>query len=257
MKKRPLLFVILGVLHLLMPVFNLLVFKVTTGMEWTLILDNVLSIQGFKNILDFWFIFPIAGLALLSVKAWAYPIFVGVQAYSLYNHIFYEKFTWPYVSERPFVAPVFLMCVNLAIIIYFILPAVRRPFFDRRMRWWEARPRYGSEIPCFVSLLIPSLEHAGVLKSKILNISESGAFMEMRPGMHEATDIRANFEFHGEKFSLTARVVNRHIVNGVEGMGVQFIFTSWSERRALRKFLKKVGKTFQNSLPADTQQFAA
>ncbi|MBI2520591.1 MAG: PilZ domain-containing protein [Bdellovibrio sp.] len=257
MKKRPLVFVLLGILHLLVPIFNLLVLKIKTGMEWAVVLDNVLNIQGVKNIVDFWFIFPLAGIALLSVKAWAYPFFVGVQMYAFYNHIFYEKFTWPYVSERPFVGPLFLMAINLAIIIYFSLPHVRRPFFDRRMRWWEARPRYGSDIPCFVSLLIPSLEHSGILRTKILNISESGAFLEMRPGLHINCNMRANFEGYGQKFSLTARVINHHIVNGVEGIGIQFVFTSWSERRALKKFIKKLSLTFQNSLSTDYPKLAA
>ncbi|HAZ14340.1 MAG TPA: hypothetical protein DCY86_16245 [Bdellovibrionales bacterium] len=257
MKKRPLLFVVLGILHLLVPFFNLLVFKLKTDMDWAVVLDNVQNIQGLKNVLDFWFIFPLAGLALLSVKAWAYPIFVGVQIYSLYNHLSYEKFTWPYVSERPFVGPLILMAVNLAIIIYFALPHVRRPFFDRRMRWWEARPRFGSEIPCFVSLLMPALDNSGVLKTKILNISESGAFMEMRPGISINCDMRANFEGFGSKFSLTARVINHHVVNGVEGIGVQFIFTSGDERRALRKFIKKLSATFQNSIQTDGPKIAA
>ena len=242
---------------MLVPLFNLLVLKIQTEMDWAVVFDNVQQINGFKNILDFWFIFPLAGLVLLSVKAWAYPIFVGVQIYSIYNHLFYEKFTWPYVSERPFIGPLLLMSINFVIIIYFALPHVRRPFFDRRMRWWEARPRYGSDIPCFVSLLMPSFEHPGVLKTKILNISESGAFMEMRPGLHTDCDIRANFEGYGSKFSLTIRVINHHVVNGVEGVGVQFIFTNWRERRALRQFIKKISTTFQNSLSTDTHNLAA
>ena len=75
------------------------------------------------------------------------------------------------------IGPLLLMSINLVIIIYFALPR-RRPFLivacdgGRRTTLW---------LTFLVSFLMPSLEHPGVLKTKILNISESGAFMEMGP----------------------------------------------------------------------------
>jgi len=243
MKKRPLLFVLLGILHLLEPIGKLLYFKWDTGLDWNIIIDNLAQMEGFKNIFDFWMLFPLGGIALLMVKAWTYPLFVGVQVYSVINHLLYEKYTWPYLSERPFLGAILLLSFNLLIIIYFSLPMVRRPFFDRRMRWWESRPRYGGEIPCLVEL-------TGLHKSftsKIFNISEGGAFVEKVPGLSLGETVKIKFSLHNFSFDLTGKIVNSHQINAIDGFGLQFFFTNTSERADIKKFIKELKKTFKNS----------
>jgi len=270
MKKRPLLFIILAGMHLLMPLLNILVFKMRTDMDWFVIFDNLLSHKNPKEIFDFWLLFPIAGIALLTVKAWAYPFFVGVQAYSIYHHLFYEKYSCPYISERPFAGAWILLLFNLGIIAYFALPAVRRPFFDRRMRWWEAKTRYGIDIECFVTLEGTS----GAVTTKILNISETGAFIQMRPEMLSlfpnelASNLQEAFNYNGQKpysntlrcefqafgmhFGLPARIVNRHKVSGLEGIGIEFVFYGLSERLKFKRFMRVLRSKFKNSMLDET-----
>ena len=69
MQKRPILLVILAVLHLLEPLSKILVFKTSTGLDWGIVFSNLFYMSDIKTIIDFWFLFPIGGLALFGVKA--------------------------------------------------------------------------------------------------------------------------------------------------------------------------------------------
>ena len=243
MKKRPLLFIILGTIQLIEPLIKILWLKVESGMAWSLVFDNISNMEGIKNLFEFWFLFPLAGIAILQVKSWSYLLFMALQAYSLLSHLLYEKYTWPYVSERPFIYTFFLLSLNFALIIYFALPRARRPFFDRRMRWWEAKPRYGAEIPCELDIIAPN----GKVKSKIINISHTGAFIETRPGLKVGQDLKLTFHHYDENFTLNARIANFHLVNGIEGFGVEFFFTSKEEDRRMSRYISKLSRTFKNS----------
>ena len=250
MKKRPFLFVVLGIIHLLEPLSKILYFKYDTGFSFATIMSNIANIEGFKNLFEFWILFPLGGIALLLVKRWSYALFVGVQVYSLYSHILYQEFTWPYVSKTPFYSSMILIVFNLGMVFYFALPSVRRPFFDRRMRWWETKPRYGTEIPCKVHITAHDVEH----DSTILNISETGAFVEYSEGIKVWDKVKVTFHYYDEEFSVTGSIVNRHIVNGIDGFGIQFHFDSMKKRFLMRRFIRKLKNSFKNSY--ETKQAA-
>jgi hypothetical protein len=248
MNSRPRLFVWLALAHFFEPLFKVLWMKIDTQFSWALVINNLMQMEGIKNWFEFWFLFPLGAVALLSVRSWSYFVFMGVQLYSIYSIAFYEKFTWPYVAERPFLFTWLLVIFNAAIVLYFALPNIRRPFFDRRLRWWQARQRYGAEIACEVDIMGP----LGSITTKILNISQSGAFLELKEGMVIGRPIKLTFHWYNETFSLNGMIVNRHVYNGIEGLGVAFHFATLKEQWHMRRFIYKLSRTFKNSYSYET-----
>ena len=118
MKNRPFIFILIAFFHIIEPLIKLAYFKAITPFSLGTIISNISQIHSFKEVIEFWFLFPLGGLALLGVKRWSYPIFVGVQLYNIYGHMTYEKYTWPYVSEVPFASGIILLFINSLIIIY-------------------------------------------------------------------------------------------------------------------------------------------
>jgi len=238
MKKKPLVFIVLGVLHLIEPIFKMLYFKMSTGFDWPTVVTNIMAVRGAEDIFHFWFLFPIAGLALLSVKKWSYPLFVGIQAYSIYIHLTYEKFSWPYLSEAPFLGSLILLGANVFMIIYFALPHVRKPFFDKDVRWWEHHRRFNIPFPCTFSIINPNkLEDAYVL-----NISLSGAFINHMGIVEDEQHMMVNLSFEDVHISIKAEKVSSHAFGGSMGMGVKFIYESYWDRIKMKRLIKAISK---------------
>ena len=239
MKNRPLLFILLGIIHILEPAFKILYFKASTGFPIGDIVENITHVSGVRAIFEFWFLFPIAGIALLGVKKWGYPVFVSVQAYSIFSHLNYESYTWPYVSSTPQWPSLAILSCNIAMILYFLLPEIRKPFFDKEMRWWEHRERYSLRIPCsFSSIRINTLQDA-----EILNISHSGAFVAFDINSANVGDaLTINLSFMDENISITANVVSKHTFEEAEGFGVMFDYETIWEQMHMNRIIKKVAK---------------
>ena len=115
--KKPLVFIILGILHILEPIFKIIYFKATTDFSFDAVLSNVWAIEGLKNIFEFWFLFPLGGLALLNINRWTYLLFFSVQIYSIYSSLTYEPFTWPYVNATPHFFSLTMLIFNFFILL--------------------------------------------------------------------------------------------------------------------------------------------
>lgn len=239
MKNRPLLFIILGFLHIIEPLLKLTTFKVMTGFPLETILGNIRhGPYGVWGFFEFWLLFPIGGLALLGVKRWSYPLFVGVQFYSFYSHITYKRFSWPYYSEVPHSASLLILFMNALIILYFLLPEVRRPFFERDLRWWEHRERFNLAIPVSFTGMDPNL----VKDAHVLNISLSGAFLNYRGPEQVGEKLRVNMTFEGLHISVDALIVSEHIFDGQKGIGIRFKYQNIWENLHMRQILRSISK---------------
>lgn len=236
MYKKPLLFIILACAHLLEPLIKVIYFKATTSFSFGTVISNIAQIQTTREIFDFWFLFPIGGLALISVKKWSYPIFVSVQAYSIYAHLTYEKYTWPYISEVPFASSLALLFMNVLIIAYFALPDVRRIFFDKSMRWWETRKRYAIRIP--VSFHLDGLRQT--FNCHLLNISQTGAFINSNLDLEQDANIIMTISYKRLKIKVRCIVKSRHSFQDEQGLGIKFKFSNIWENLHIRKIVKEI-----------------
>lgn len=238
MKNRPLIFILIALMHMLEPIVKIAYFKMTTPFSLLTIMSNISSIGTAKEIFDFWFLFPIGGIALLGVKRWSYPIFVGVQVYNIYNHLSYEKFTWPYVSDAPFYGSLFLLIVNVFIVIYFSLPDIRKPFFNKAMRWWETRTRYDVKIPIHFSINNPN----HLISSEVMNISDTGIFINYRGVIENDTKLIMHLAFGNHHIQINGKKVSDHNYCGQKGIGVQFCFENIWEKLELKSLVRTVAK---------------
>ena len=251
MKHRPLPFVILAILHLIEPLLKIAYFKATTHFPVMEIIENISHLNATRAVFEFWFLFPIGGIALLGVKRWSYPVFVSVQMYSIYSHLSYEAFTWPYASSTPQWPSLFILACNVAMIIYFLLPEIRKPFFNKEDRWWEHRERYSIRIPCSYTL-----SSGNALKdAEVLNISHSGAFITL-PEAEEICGEKMiiNITFLNDNICLNAKVISYHEFDDELGFGVAFQYDNIWEKLYMTKIIKMISKAAKKH---HAQQLAA
>ncbi len=242
MKNKPLIFSILSVLCLIEPAIKVLYFKAITHFDFVVILANLQARNTFMEVVDFWLIFPIAGLLIMRLRKWTYFAFMGVLAYINYNIFTYEKYTWPYNSDQPFMYNYVVAIMSVAVFAYFLSPKVREPFFERRVRWWEPKTRYNVQIPCKLQsshLTFPT---------EILNLSQSGAFVQESKYMKAGDQLMMEFNFLGQTISVPVEVVHKHTIQNLTGYGLKFNFKTFRQSLAMTKVinvLKKSQSEFQ------------
>lgn len=243
MEQRPRVFVLLAILHFVEPFSKILYFKLTTLFPLMTIMENVLAIEGAKNNFEFWFLFPLAGLCLLFLRKWTYHLFLFIQGYSIHSILNYQEYTWPYISKTPIASSVILLLLNIAAIIYLLLPHNRAPFFDRRLRWWETKPRFGAIIPVAITGL------KGDFFSKILNIGLSGVFIEDIPNLKVGDNIKILIKNASPPLiiNINGIVKNRRTMNGIDGLGVEFVYTNLKDYLKMRFFIREISSEFKNS----------
>ncbi|MCK5883239.1 MAG: PilZ domain-containing protein [Bacteriovoracaceae bacterium] len=239
MKQRPLLLTILCIVLFLEPLSKILYLKLSTGFDISLVFENVFQISRPKDFFDFWIAFPLAGLALIKIRSWSYTLFMAMQVYSLVAILTYEKHTWPYVSSSPMFTSIAIVIFNLFLIMYFLLPDVRRPFFDKKARWWEPKTRYRTNIPCVIDFSSTS----AIPICTIHNISQTGAFLFTSQPILNESEITVDFKVLDEHFFFKAEVVGNHIIDGVEGFGIKFKINGINDYLKLRKLITHISIT--------------
>lgn len=254
MKKRPLIITILAVIHLIEPLLKIGYLKFETGFEWTVILDNIFSINSPKAFLEFWFLYPIAGVALFFVRQWTYALFVGVQAYSIFAHLTYQKFTWPYVAETPFISHSLLLVFNLLVIAYVLMPEVRKLFFNPAIRWWETPTRYYYELPCSVTFG----DSNDLVDINILNISKTGCFIKYPGEVVDGQPLSLHLTYGTNDITIDAEVVRITEFQGNQGIGVKFHFQNIWQHFTMNNILGDIyrNETTDQQEDIDTQAAA-
>lgn len=237
MKNKPFIFSILSFLCLIEPVIKILYFKAITHFDFLVILANLKARNTFLEVFDFWLVFPMAGLLIVRLRKWTYFGFMSILAYIVYNIFTYEKYTWPYNSDTPFMYNYVVALMAFSVFAYFLSPSAREPFFDRRARLWETKTRYKIEISCKLkssSLTFPS---------KILNISKTGAFVQDSPYIKVGDTLEMEFNFLGHTVEVPVLIVNKHSSHNKQGYGVEFKFKSFGQSIRMGKVINVIKKS--------------
>ncbi len=242
MKNRPLLILVMGIMHLLEPVFKIFYFKTKTHFDLGIILSNVTFVEAasIKGLIDFWLIFPLAGLALLSVKRYAWYLFVAIQGYSIITHLTYERFAWPYFAEVPFYSSITLLVLNILLIVYVSLPEIRMLFFEKSNRWWETRTRYAFTLPIKLWYTNPEKQEQACL----LNISETGALVRFNRDIELKEFVHLEISFQDISVQVKALVVRDDLRNGQKSYGVKFVYDTpvAMSKFKVKKLVKKLNQ---------------
>ena len=124
MLRRPLLLKLFALFLFIDPILRVLFISMEREFPVLTVIQKTFELGAF-DFFNFWFLFPISGFLVLSVKMYSYLFFIGIQFYSLYFHLNYEPYSWPYLSVAPSVTAYLLLAINLFIVIYLMLPRSR------------------------------------------------------------------------------------------------------------------------------------
>jgi len=237
MKNKPLIFSLLSILCMVEPLIKVLYFKAITQFDFLLIIANLQARNTFVEVFDFWLVFPLAGMLILKLRKWTYFAFMSLLGYMVYNISTYERYTWPYNSDSPFVYNYVVVALSVSVFVYFLSPQVRQTFFDRRVRWWEPKSRYNVQIHC--KLKGPHL----TFPSQILNLSRSGAFLKDSPYLKVGARLEMEFNFLGQSIQVPLEVMNCHYLQGVSGFGVEFKFRTIGQTVRMSNVIKVLRKS--------------
>ena len=231
MKNKPLFFSLISILCIIEPLIKVLYFKAITHFDFMVIMSNLVARDSFRDVFDFWLVYPLAGILLLKLRKWTYFAFMSLLAYIVYSITTYEKYTWPYNSDSPFMYHYIVVIMAVMLFMAFLLPGVWEPFFDRRVRWWEPKVRYPAGINC--ALKNDNL----IFASEIINISLTGAFLKESSYFKVGDKLDLEFSFLGQEVSLPVTVIHKHSLGGRHGYGVQFSFKSFKQNVLIARII--------------------
>lgn len=209
MRVKPWPILIIALVHILAPIFNIVVSAYLNHVE---ILDYTEYLILNKKPLDnaFWFILPIVtGLSILRFRKWSYFLFLS---FTTATSILFIN-DWISTQKFPLEVFILLESVNIIIFTYFLLPSVRNVYLKPSLRWWEQKPRY------LVDLKTRFETKTATANGLIKNISEGGALIQTELPVSRGDIFILTFELFQKNFNIETQV----IFKGQEGYGVFFV----------------------------------
>lgn len=214
MIHRPWPIVVIGVFHILSPLTNFWMSAHLVGMS----VFEYLAFESHHKLLNLiiWMLPMLAGIALLTFRMWSYYLFLafmaGVSIFTLY-----ERLAYPHrVGILLFLGA---ELINFLVIIYFLSPPVKKIYLNKRIRWWQQKPRYAVHWPCGYQLISSQGEIQPVrTDARIDNLSEGGAYIKTPDSLKTFDYILVSFQTYGKEYSIKSRIVH----DRKDGYGVLF-----------------------------------
>ena len=175
MRIRPWPIVILAILHILEPVFRLSL-NWMYGISPEVYMNSLYySKFGFFKVLTF-FLFPMAGIAIFMFKKWSLWVFLFIEAIVLALNVNTSIYYIETAQYGRLITSIVLYVLNIGVVVYFLVPSVRKFYEDSTMRWWESAVRYDFELDCELIALEDKTGKRAKVHTK--NLSRSGMFFE-------------------------------------------------------------------------------
>ena len=124
--------------------------------------------------------------------------------------------------------------LNFGVVAYFLIPAVRVGYFNPRLRWWEALPRYCVEIPVNID------DSGNSFSGQSLDLSAGGTLVEMKGPFQPLSEPVISFRYKDAfVFELKASLVHHraaanHPTQTSHLYGLQFHSLQLKDKRRLR-----------------------
>lgn len=213
MRSRPWPIIILSWIYFLAPLPNVLVAAMLQGLGPVEYLEIFVQGKMWADLAKVFLLFPAAGLAIYSCKRWSYLAYLSISSWALFSS--YDNWVaFPDVFTLPILIGSYAL--NIGVVSYFLIPAVRTTYFNARVRWWESPTRYKTtfdgemdEAPC-----------------KIENVSRGGVYLKS-DREHVVNDlILLKFKAFNMIIQIQARVA--HVgpgIDGIRGYGLEFLNT--------------------------------
>jgi len=225
MKRKPWAIIVLSLLHILAPIGSL-IFNANRANRsladhwfyWTHALP--------KHLFFIYVIIPIiAGVMIYICRRWSYWVYLGCLLIIFLSNLYSFSLNMNWVNFGALMA---VLVIDLIAVAYFVVPAVRQVYFDPRIRWWEAAPRF-------------ILKHQATVNDQngeINNISVGGLFIKTSANFEEGQDVHVEWSFENSNFAIPGKVVYKSTRVASEGYGIQF-----ADGNAAEKDVKKLCQT--------------
>ena len=239
--RKPKSFYFLATLLLLEPILKILFMKLSTDFSFEIVLRTIFSMEGIVSNFEFWFMFPLAGIALITERPWSFLVFIAVQVYCIFSHVYYVEFTWPYVSSSPHISSSFLLFVNTAVILYFLVPENLRPYWNKSQMLWRDTSRFATNLPTYFTFGTEKVY------TTITNISASGAYFKTSEKLNIGRITELSFIVDGKVYTFKASVKRTHPteIENVFGYGVCFEGLEQEQKDFLKDYVSKLETRIQ------------
>ncbi|MBT4761989.1 MAG: PilZ domain-containing protein [Bdellovibrionaceae bacterium] len=235
MKNKPWPILILALIQFLMPAFNILLNSIIIDANPVMYTKIFITIKSWPQILEFFLLYPIVGVSIFLMKKWSYPVFLiaTLWTFSMNSYLWFTG----QIPPMPFWVFPMISLVNIAFVTYFLLPAVRKVYFDQRIRWWESKPRFSINLQATVTA-------DDDLQVTVNDFSEGGAFIESSSNIDKGKKHVLKFTFDDTTIEVPFEIVHeKKTSNEKQGYGLKFNHTNETHNNAkkLTKQIKKSG----------------
>lgn len=215
MRVRPWPIIIIALIHIFAPIFNVYFSAQLNGVTFY---DYLEYLFMNKHILEnvFWMLLPlVTGLSIFKFRKWSYFLLMG---FTIATSVLFIQ-EWITSPKMPLSTFLILESVNVVILFYFLLPSVRNVYLKPSLRWWEQKPRFLVDIAALIET--KNSTSTGTIR----NISEGGVMIESNLDFSRGDIFNLSFEIFQKKFSMETQVVFK----GIEGFGTFFTKVSPSQ----------------------------
>jgi hypothetical protein len=208
MRQKPFILILLAVLHWLAPFGNLFINSYRQNISptylWSLWLQNS---PGY-HIFIFVVIPILSGSFIYICRRWSFFAYLVCMAITVITSAMGFRQYSNLLSVLMFVGAILF---DVVLVVYFMIPAVKRVYMDPKLRWWETLPRYQYNAQAKI------LE---IGQGQISNISMGGLLLFSEIDLPEQKKIQLEF---GESphYLVSGRVVY-HKQMKEHGYGIQF-----------------------------------
>ena len=244
MEYKPWPLLILAFFHFIEPCTKIGFYSVYFSVNPVDVLIIEYNASSALQFFEYFFLFPIAGIALFAVKKWSFPVFISVEAWVVLTNLSYFKELFVTSQFLLLAFFIFFLVLNVVVVSYLLLPAVRIAYLDPRIRWWEAKPRYS------VSSEVKIGDHVA---GNIKNISESGVFIASHDVLMIDSEVELEFSIIAQEqvfdCALNAMIVHKFAIDGLEGYGARFAKMNVHDRRHIHSMIKCLDKSHVERRP--------
>lgn len=228
MRKKPL---IVEIIAIIVCVFPAIVFgRVFAYMQ---VRNLEMPLQSWIQIVALALVSYVIGYGVWKVRLWGYygillmsttTIVVVVWNWLQSNVPLIQLSNWIYFD---------VTCAALALFLI-VQKAVRQPYFDPRVRWWETAERYVGDIAGVFRINETKIE------SPILDLSATGCFANFESTIEVGTAIDVEINFNSIRFTAPAVLVRRSL--SPIGLGLKFTSVSAESKESMKKILEQLTK---------------
>jgi len=233
MQHKPWPLLILAFIHFIEPITKVIFYSFFFNITPWHVVSVIYNNESTLYFLQFLFLFPIAGIAIYAVKKWSLPVFLLVELLVLIINSQYLNELYQTNQLWLFGCFIFFGLLNLTIVTYLLIPAVRIAYVDPKIRWWESDPRYSVNIDCIID---------NNITGQIKNISIGGVFIKTNNNLEIDSNARLIFKFQTPSsknhINTKIRVLHKFRINNIDGYGVLFVDLSKDNKYLLKSIIK-------------------